>query len=47
MFGVLIHSFVDFGLHILINALIFTVLVVIAGVSIGKTHAGDQVKNGY
>jgi O-antigen ligase len=30
IFGVLIHSFVDFGLHILINALIFMVLVVIA-----------------
>jgi O-antigen ligase len=30
MFGVMIHSFVDFGLHISINALIFTVLVVIA-----------------
>jgi O-antigen ligase len=30
MFGVLIHSFVDFGLHIMINAMIFSVLVVIA-----------------
>ena len=30
IFGVLIHSFVDFGLHIMINALIFAVLVVIA-----------------
>lgn len=29
IFGVLIHSFVDFGLHIMINALILAVLVVI------------------
>lgn len=47
MFGVLIHSFVDFGLHILINALIFTVLVVIAGVNIGKAKAGDQAIHSY
>jgi len=30
MFGVMIHSFVDFGLHITINALIFCCLIVIA-----------------
>ena len=30
MFGVLIHNFVDFGLHTIINSMIFTVLVVIA-----------------
>ncbi len=30
IFGVMIHNFVDFGLHIMINALIFTVLIVIA-----------------
>lgn len=36
IFGVLIHSFVDFGLHILINALIFTVLVVIATAKVGE-----------
>lgn len=30
IFGVLIHSFVDFGLHIPVNAFIFVVLVVIA-----------------
>lgn len=30
IFGVLIHSFVDFGLHILVNALIFVVLIAIA-----------------
>jgi hypothetical protein len=30
IFGVLLHSMVDFGLHIIINALIFIVLVVIA-----------------
>jgi len=30
IFGVLIHSFVDFGLHVTINALIFCTLMVIA-----------------
>ena len=30
LFGVIIHSFVDFGLHVTANALIFTVLVAIA-----------------
>jgi len=29
IFGVLIHSFVDFGLHVLVNALVFVVLIVI------------------
>lgn len=33
IFGVLIHSFVDFGLHIVINALILAVLIVIATVN--------------
>ncbi|QQS41986.1 MAG: O-antigen ligase family protein [Acidobacteriota bacterium] len=28
--GVLVHSFVDFGLHVMVNALVFTVLIVIA-----------------
>jgi O-antigen ligase len=30
LFGVAVHSVVDFGLHVTINALIFTALVVIA-----------------
>ncbi|MGH9874958.1 MAG: O-antigen ligase family protein, partial [Pyrinomonadaceae bacterium] len=30
MFGVVVHSFVDFGLHITINALLFLTLLVIA-----------------
>jgi O-antigen ligase len=32
MFGVAVHSFMDFGLHITINALVFTALIVIATV---------------
>ncbi|MCO6509268.1 MAG: O-antigen ligase family protein [Aridibacter famidurans] len=28
--GVLVHSFVDFGLHVMVNALVFTVMIVIA-----------------
>jgi O-antigen ligase len=34
IFGVAFHSFVDFGLHITINALVFTTLIVIASVNI-------------
>lgn len=34
LFGVAIHSFVDFGLHITINALIFLVLIVIGTVDV-------------
>ena len=30
IFGVLIHSFVDFGIHIMVNALVITLLIVIA-----------------
>jgi hypothetical protein len=33
LFGVAVHSLVDFGLHITANALIFTSLVVIATVN--------------
>lgn len=33
LFGIAIHSLVDFGLHITINALIFTALIVIATVN--------------
>lgn len=44
VFGVMIHSFVDFGLHIPVNALIFTVLLVFAtpkslrGAAIQRMH---------
>jgi len=31
IFGVMIHNFVDFGLHVTANALIFTALVAVAG----------------
>jgi O-antigen ligase len=40
IFGVMIHSFVDFGLHIMINALIFTVLIVIA--TAGEPESKDR-----
>lgn len=36
IFGVLIHSFVDYGLHIMVNALILAVLVVIATTDPGR-----------
>ena len=36
LFGVAVHSFVDFGLHITINALVFVVLLVIAAGDVGE-----------
>ncbi len=36
--GVAIHSLVDFGLHITINALVFTALIVIATINIKSTE---------
>ena len=41
MFGVAVHSFVDFGLHITINALVFCILIVIATLS-GSLAAQSQ-----
>ena len=41
IFGVLIHSFVDFGLHIMLNALVFTVLVVISCSDLRMIRAKD------
>ena len=36
IFGIVIHSFVDFGLHITINALVCTILIVVATMPIGS-----------
>jgi O-antigen ligase len=36
IFGVMLHSLVDFGLHIFVNALVFIVLVVLATAEIKK-----------
>jgi O-antigen ligase/Flp pilus assembly protein TadD len=38
-----IHSFVDFGLHITVNALVFTSLVVIATAHVGSHEHGREV----
>jgi O-antigen ligase len=44
IFGVMIHSFVDFGLHITINALVFCILIVIAAHNrTGNGQAIEQV----
>jgi O-antigen ligase/Flp pilus assembly protein TadD len=40
--GVALHSFVDFGLHIMVNALVFTVLIVIAAANVRTTHTQDR-----
>ena len=37
MCGVMLHNFVDFGLHVIVNALVLTVLIVIATARISKT----------
>jgi hypothetical protein len=50
MFGVVVHSFVDFGLHITINALLFLTLLVIAvqadRLSLGEGSGGLTRKAG-
>lgn len=42
LFGVAIHSLVDFGLHIEINALIFIALMVIAVANVGSSAASGN-----
>lgn len=44
IFGVALHSAVDFGLHITVNALVFTALVVIATVDVQKTIPSGDAK---
>lgn len=46
IFGVLIHSFVDFGLHVPANALIFIVLVVVATANIRAPWMGTPDEPG-
>lgn len=43
LFGVAIHSFVDFGLHIIINSLVFVVLLSISAGEGGEKGAGPSV----
>jgi O-antigen ligase len=45
LFGVAAHSLVDFGLHITINALFFTALVVIATLDSRGTDEGDHASS--
>ena len=45
IFGVLLHSLVEFGLHTIINSLIFTVLVVIIAARIPAESEFRQVEN--
>ncbi len=42
IFGVLLHSIVDFGLHTTINAAIFTLLVVIAAARVARPEANKN-----
>ncbi|HEX8557494.1 MAG TPA: O-antigen ligase family protein [Pyrinomonadaceae bacterium] len=44
LFGVALHSFVDFGLHIPANALVFTALVVIAAARVGADEPAQQAR---
>ena len=45
LFGVAVHSFVDFGLHITINALVFVALLVIATGEVGEKGAEASARN--
>jgi O-antigen ligase len=40
--GVALHSFVDFGLHITANALVFTALLVIAAACVRSSHTQER-----
>jgi len=42
LFGAALHSFVDFGLHITANTLVFTALVVIAAANVRAIHTQDR-----
>jgi hypothetical protein len=42
VFGVAIHSFVDFGLHVTINSVLFVALVVIATVTAPAANQSNE-----
>jgi tetratricopeptide (TPR) repeat protein len=42
LFGVAIHSIVDFGLHVTVNALVFTALIVIATVNLKEQKSQSR-----
>ncbi len=47
IFGVLLHSIVDFGLHIFVNAAIFTLLIVLAVSRVEREHdAANSIADG-
>ena len=47
LFGVAIHSAVDFGLHVTINALVFTVLIVTATINVcNEKQTPDDLQEG-
>ncbi|MEK7856077.1 MAG: O-antigen ligase family protein, partial [Acidobacteriota bacterium] len=46
IFGVMIHNFVDFGLHLMVNALIFVVLIVIATADLRGSRNEEILEHG-
>jgi hypothetical protein len=44
IFGVAVHSLVDFGLHVTINALVLTALVVIATARVETGRAAQSFR---
>jgi O-antigen ligase len=44
LFGVAVHSLFDFGLHVVVNALVFVILIVLATVEVGDTAVSHRGK---
>jgi hypothetical protein len=42
LIGVAVHSLVDFGLHMIVNAVVFTALVVIATANVNRIPEGSR-----
>lgn len=44
LFGVAVHSLFDFGLHVIVNALVFVILIVLATAEVGDTAVNHRGK---
>ncbi len=46
IFGVMVHNLVDFGLHVMVNALVFIALIVIGAARIGTKRTASYIEPG-